>query len=103
MRPLAFTGSGGTSFRKLSRIGAQMFRYRVSYADGSGDSVTVVVTRSAREFANAYPNDVDPAVRGAIDTDGRTVVYSQVINRDRPPLSWIVHAEGIFPAPRRAA
>ena len=102
MRPVALTGSCRTAFGKLSRIGAHVFRYHVAYADGSGDSVTVVVTRSAREFAKAYPYDVDPAVRGAIDTDGRTVVHSHVINRDRPPLSWIVHAEGIFPAPRAA-
>jgi hypothetical protein len=102
MRPIAFTGVGGPAFGRLSRIGAHVFRYRVAYVDGSGDSVTIVVTRSAREFANAYPHDVDPAVRGAIDSDGRTVVYSHVINRDRPPLSWVVHAEGIFPASQSA-
>ena len=64
--------------------------------------MTVVVTRSARKFAAAYPYDVDPAVRRAIDSDGRTVVHSFVLDRDRPPLCWIVHAEGIFPARRPA-
>ena len=102
MRPVAFTGSGGPVFGKLSRIGAHVFRYRITYADGSNGSVMVVVTRSARDFACAYPHDVDPAVRAAIESDGQTVVHTHVINRDRPPLSWIVHAEGIFPAPQQA-
>jgi hypothetical protein len=102
MRPVSFTDASRPSLDRLPRIGARAFRHRLSYVDGLPASVTVVVTRSACEFAGAYPYDVDPAVLRAVESDGRTVIRSFVLDRQRPPPPWIVHAEGIFPAPQPA-
>jgi hypothetical protein len=77
--------------------GSCAFRYRLRTVSRGELVASVTVTRRAHDFAEAYPNDTDPAVIGAVVSRGMTVVRSHVLHHDRPALNWIVDADGIAP------
>jgi hypothetical protein len=97
VRPIAFAFPIAPHIVTGPPRGAVAYCYRVRVAGAADATACVVITKTARDWAATFPFDLDPCVFGAVESDGRAVVASHVLGVDDPPMSWVVHVEGIFP------